>query len=67
MHGPRECHVEQSKSEKDKHHVISLICEILKKVIEMSLFTKQEQTHRYKKPIYGYQRGKSRRRDRLGV
>ena len=29
-----------------------------KKMIQMNLFTKQEQTHRLKKQTYGYQRGK---------
>ena len=32
----------------------------------MNLFTKQKQTHRHKKQIYGYQRGKEGR-DKLGV
>ena len=31
MDGPRDCHTEWSKSEKDKYHMISLICGILKK------------------------------------
>ena len=26
MDGPRDCHTEWSKTEKDKHHMISLIC-----------------------------------------
>ena len=30
----------------------------LKKMIQMNLFTKQKQTHSYRKQIYGYQRGK---------
>ena len=29
-----------------------------KKTIQMSLFTKQKQTHRHRKQSYGYQRGK---------
>ena len=45
---------EISQKEKDKHHVISLICGI-ENTIQMNLFTKQKQTHRH---IYGYQRGK---------
>ena len=32
----------------------------------MNLFTKQKQTHRHTKQIYGYQRGKERGRDKLG-
>ena len=31
MDGPRDRHTEWSKSEKDKHHMILLICGILKK------------------------------------
>ena len=27
-------------------------------MIQMNLFTKQKQTHRHRKQIYGYQRGK---------
>ena len=30
----------------------------LKKMIQMNLFTKQKQAHRYRKQIYGYQRRK---------
>ena len=33
----------------------------------MNLFTKQKQTHRLRKQIYGYQRGKAVARDKLGV
>ena len=37
-----------------------------KKKIQLTLFTKQKQTHRHRKQTYGYQRGK-RGRDKLGV
>ena len=33
----------------------------------MNLYTKQKQTHRYRKQTYGYQREKEERRDKLGV
>ena len=33
----------------------------------MNLFTKQKQTHRLRKQTYGYQRGKGRGRDKLGI
>ena len=33
----------------------------------MNLFTKQKQTHRYRKQTYGYQRGMGGGRDKLGV
>ena len=32
----------------------------------MNLFTKQKQTHRFRKQTYGHQRGKWRR-DKLGI
>ena len=35
-------HTKWSKSEKDKYHMISLICETWKKMIQMNLFTKQK-------------------------
>ena len=41
-----------------KTNIISLVCGILKKKkIQMNLFTKQKQTHRFPKQSYGYQRG----------
>ena len=33
----------------------------------MNLFTKQKQTHRHRKQIYGYQRGKGMETDKFGV
>ena len=33
---------EVSQTEKDKYHMISLICRILKKIIQMSLYSKQK-------------------------
>ena len=46
-----------------KPYMISLICEIKKK---MNLYTKWKRTHR--KQTYGYQRGKGGgRRDKLGI
>ena len=33
----------------------------------MNLFTKQKQTHRHRKQMYGYQRGKVGERNKLGV
>ena len=48
---------EVSLTEKDKYHLISLICGIFKQ-IQLNLFTKQKQTHRHRKQTYGHQRGK---------
>ena len=39
---------EVSQIEKDKYHMISLICVMYKK-IQMNLFTKQKQTHRLRR------------------
>ena len=43
---------EESQKEKNIYHMILLIWEIL------NLVTEQKQTHRHRKQIYGYQRGK---------
>ena len=56
MDGPgdgRTIEVSQTKTSIVRHH---LYVES-KKVIQMDLFTKQKQTHRHRKQIYGYQRG----------
>ena len=45
---------EVSQTEKNKYYMISLNLNM----IQMSLFTKQKQTHRQRKQTYGYQRGK---------
>ena len=37
------------------------------KIIQMNLFIKQKQTHRFQKQTYSYQRGNVVRRDKLGV
>ena len=42
------------KSEKKKYHMILFISRIYKAVIQMNLFTKQKQTHRFRERIYGY-------------
>ena len=51
MDGPRNDHSKLSKSEKDKYHMISLICRLLK-MIQINLFTKQKQTHRLQKQTW---------------
>ena len=48
----------QKKKEKDRCHVISLICGILKNNTN-ELIYKQKQTHRHRKQTFGYQRGKA--------
>ena len=36
MDATGDCHTKWSKSEKDKYHMISLTCEIFKKMIQMT-------------------------------
>ena len=38
----------------------------LKKMFQMKLFTKQNQTHGHRNQTYGYQRGKWKEKDKLG-
>ena len=45
----------ESQTEKDNYHMTSLICGVQK--IHKNLFTKQKQTHRYRKETYGYHLG----------
>ena len=47
---------EVSQTEKDKYYMIPLICGI-QKIIQISLYTKQKQTHRHRKQTSGYQWG----------
>ena len=44
MDGPRDGHTvsEVTQKEKDKYHMISFKCGILKKHIQINIFTKQE-------------------------
>ena len=42
MDGPRDCHTELSKSDKDTYHMITHVCGNLKKMVQMNLFTKTE-------------------------
>ena len=46
--------IKVSQTEKDKYHMISLICAIFKNMIQMNLFTEQKETHRHRKQTYGY-------------
>ena len=48
---------EVSQTEKDKY-MISLICGIWKKMVQMKLFTKRKESYRCRKQTYGYQGGK---------
>ena len=50
-------HTEWNKSEKAKYHMASIISLTYKEMIQMNLFTKQKQTHRFREWIYGCLRG----------
>ena len=54
MDGSREYHTRSGKAE---YCIISLIGR-MQKIIQMSLYSKQKQTHKHRKQIYGSQRGK---------
>ena len=53
MDRPRDYHTKWSKPDRERQ----IYVESKKKLIQMNLFTKQKQTHRLWKQIYGYQRG----------
>ena len=54
-----------SQTEKDKYHMISLICGI-KNMIQMNFSTKQKSTHKHGKQTYNYQRERRGGLDKLG-
>jgi len=58
LDGPRDYRARLS--DKGKYHTLSFICEsnLLKKMTQMNLFTEKKQTHRHRKQICSYQRGK---------
>ena len=56
MDGTRDYHTKWSKPDKDKHHMISLICGISKKKGTSELIYKIER-YRHRTQICGYQRG----------
>ena len=49
---------EIGQTQKDKY-CISLTCAVYK-IIQMNVYVKQKQTHRYRKQTCGYQRGEGR-------
>ena len=53
MDGPRDHH---TKYDKDKYHMISLTCEILKKMDTNELIYKTEVDPQTQKTTHGYQR-----------
>ena len=66
MDGPRNDHTKWSQTEKDKCHMISLMCGVPKMIL-MNLFTKQKQSHSLRKQTDGLPKVKVKKRDGLGV
>ena len=53
MDGPRDYHTKCCKSDRERQYcVVSIIIEILKKMIQMNLLKKEKQTHRLRKQTY---------------
>ena len=50
--------IQSEVNQKNKYHISLMWKPKKKKKIQINLFTKQKQTHRHRKEIYGYQRGK---------
>ena len=65
MDGPRDYHTKWSQKEKDKYHMVSLICGIWN-MTQMNLSTKQKQTHRHREQTCDCQGGGSWGRDGMG-
>ena len=57
---------EVSQTEKDKYHMISLICGI-SNTIQINISTKQKQTYRHREQPFGCQGGEGLGSDGLGV
>ena len=58
--------IESMKNKKEVCGMTVTIYVESKKMMKMNLYIKLKQTHRHKKQIFGYQRGKGER-DKLGV
>ena len=67
MDGPRDYHIERSKSHKERQISYDITYMWNLKKIQINLFTKQKQTHTHRKQTSDYQRGKWWKRDKLGV
>ena len=56
MDRSRDYHTKWSKSERERHPMISLVCGI-QNTTQMNVSTKQKQTHRHREQTYGCQGG----------
>ena len=57
---------EISQTEKEEYYMMSLVCGI-EKIIQMNLFTKQQQTHRHSKQTWLPKEKVRGEKDKLGV
>ena len=55
MDGPRDCHTEWSKSDRERNTIWYHLYVESEKVIQMNLSTKQKESYRSRKQTYGYQ------------
>ena len=55
MDGPRDCHIEWSKSDRERQISYDIAYMWNLKMVQMSLSTKQKLSHRFRKQTYGYQ------------
>ena len=58
MDGPRVCHTEWSKSEREKYHILKCIYMESRKMVLMNLLAGQEYKHRHREWTCGHSRGR---------
>ena len=68
MDGPRDYHTKWSKSGRERQisYDITYMWNLKRKMIVENLSRKPKQSHRLRKQIYDYQKGKVEERDKLG-
>ena len=68
MDGPRDDHTKWNKSDRERQISYDITCmwNPKRKMIFENLCTKQKWSHRLRKQIYDYQKGKVEERDKLG-
>ena len=59
MDGPGDYQTKWNESERERQIAYDIIhmWNLILKMVQMNLFTKQNQVYRYQKQMYGYQRG----------
>ena len=59
MDGPGDYQTKLNESERERQiaYDITHMWNLILKMVQMNLFTKQKQVYRYQKQMYGYQRG----------